>query len=220
MHVSHSCPVHMCTCPIGHRLPLLQACWPSCYVHFYCCNTDLDREVLALKREEEKLIREIKAAAKTNNQASLKILAKSLVRLRAQIAKLHGSAANLKGVSTNLTVRGCVWIFAAVQQHSATASVLTLQAVMHWAAQQVQLHRLSATAATFLARNAAACKLYQCDDRTAFATPAVFVPGCTAHVACVLSFAAHQCCALAVPACRPPLQPPQSRSPWRQLRAR
>jgi hypothetical protein len=70
---------------------------------------DLDREVLALKREEEKLIREIKAAAKTNNQASLKILAKSLVRLRAQIAKLHGSAANLKGVSTNLTVSGCCW---------------------------------------------------------------------------------------------------------------
>lgn len=63
--------------------------------------------MLALKREEEKLIREIKAAAKTNNQASLKILAKSLVRLRAQITKLHGSAANLKGVSTNLTVGGC-----------------------------------------------------------------------------------------------------------------
>lgn len=134
--------------------------------------------MLALRREEEKLIREIKAAAKTNNQvwvlpwqplqqkqqlvlacccqqctnmllrtdicrvtygagssaaccvdvlvgvqvcvlrvcgavsnalqASMKILAKSLVRLRAQIAKLHGSAANLKGVSTNLTVSGLI----------------------------------------------------------------------------------------------------------------
>lgn len=180
---------------------------------------DLDREVLALKREEEKLIREIKAAAKTNNQASLKILAKSLVRLRAQIAKLHGSAANLKGVSTNLTVRGCWCIFTAVQQHSATASVPTLQAVMHWAAQQVQLHLLSATASTFLARNAAACNLFQCDDRTAFTSPAVRVLGCTAPVVSMLPFP-QQCCGLAVPACRPPQQPPQYRSPWPQPRAR
>eukprot|EP00879_Flechtneria_rotunda_P029073 GHRR01031337.1.p1 GENE.GHRR01031337.1~~GHRR01031337.1.p1 ORF type:complete len:194 (+),score=73.04 GHRR01031337.1:595-1176(+) len=66
-------------------------------------HVDLDREIIALKREEEKLIRDIKAAAKTNNQAAMKILAKSLIRLRGQITKLHGSAANLKGVSTNLT---------------------------------------------------------------------------------------------------------------------
>eukprot|EP00878_Enallax_costatus_P023956 GHUV01025533.1.p2 GENE.GHUV01025533.1~~GHUV01025533.1.p2 ORF type:complete len:101 (-),score=22.22 GHUV01025533.1:210-512(-) len=65
---------------------------------------DLDRELIGLKTEEQKLIREIKAAAKANNQASMKILAKSLVRLRAQMTKLQGSAANLKGVSTNLTV--------------------------------------------------------------------------------------------------------------------
>lgn len=68
---------------------------------------DLDRELIGLKREEEKLIREIRAAAKTNNQASMKILAKSLIRLRAQMTKLQGSAANLKGVSTNLTVSVC-----------------------------------------------------------------------------------------------------------------
>jgi hypothetical protein len=89
---------------------------------------DLDREVLALRREEEKLIREIKAAAKTNNQASLKILAKSLVRLRAQIAKLHCRAANLKGVSTNLTVSSC---FEAVQQCSSSISV-ALKLVCHY----------------------------------------------------------------------------------------
>lgn len=64
---------------------------------------DLDREVLALKREEAKLVAEIKAAAKTGNQASLKVLAKSLIRLRGQIAKLQGSSAQLRGVSTNLT---------------------------------------------------------------------------------------------------------------------
>lgn len=64
---------------------------------------DLDRELLALKREEQKLIAEIKAAAKANNQPAARVLAKSLVRLRAQMSKLQGSQANLRGVSTNLT---------------------------------------------------------------------------------------------------------------------
>ncbi|KAF8069465.1 VPS2.3 [Scenedesmus sp. PABB004] len=65
---------------------------------------DLDKEVLALRREEEKLVREIKAAAKSNpNSPATRVLAKSLVRLRAQIAKLQGSSANLRGVSTNIT---------------------------------------------------------------------------------------------------------------------
>jgi hypothetical protein len=66
---------------------------------------DIDREVLALQREEQKLIKDIKAAAKANNQAATRVLAKSLVRLRNQIATLRGSSAQLKGVGTNLTVR-------------------------------------------------------------------------------------------------------------------
>jgi hypothetical protein len=96
---------------------------------------DLDREVLALRREEEKLIRDIKAAAKTNNQASLKILAKSLVRLRAQIAKLHGSAANLKGVSTNLTVGGCCGSSSSTASIAAALRQLVNQVVRARAAQ-------------------------------------------------------------------------------------
>eukprot|EP00877_Chromochloris_zofingiensis_P011991 jgi/Chrzof1/7045/Cz02g08210.t1 len=64
---------------------------------------DVDREVIALKREEEKLIRDIKAAAKTNNTAAMRVLAKSLVRIRSQITKMQGSSAQLRGVSTNLT---------------------------------------------------------------------------------------------------------------------
>ena len=60
---------------------------------------------MQLKREEAKLVNDIKAAAKTNNQASMRVLAKALVRLRGQIGKLQGSSANLRGVSTNLTVR-------------------------------------------------------------------------------------------------------------------
>lgn len=73
---------------------------------------DVDREVIALKREEEKLIRDIKAAAKTNNTAAMRVLAKSLVRIRSQITKMQGSSAQLRGVSTNLTVSasvGCTW---------------------------------------------------------------------------------------------------------------
>lgn len=73
----------------------------------------LDRELLALRREEAKLVTDIKAAAKRGDQASAKVLARSLVRLRAQITKLQASAANLRGVATNLTVR----------QHSTTLHV-------------------------------------------------------------------------------------------------
>lgn len=50
------------------------------------------------------MIRDIKQAAKEGNTAATKILAKSLVRLRAQIAKLHASSAQLRGVSTQMTV--------------------------------------------------------------------------------------------------------------------
>ncbi len=61
--------------------------------------------MLALRREEEKLIREIKAAAKAGNTPATRVLAKSLVRLRGQITKLQGSSAQLKGISTTITVR-------------------------------------------------------------------------------------------------------------------
>uniref|UniRef100_A0A7S0UNP9 Uncharacterized protein n=1 Tax=Polytomella parva TaxID=51329 RepID=A0A7S0UNP9_9CHLO len=64
---------------------------------------DIDREVLTLQKEEQKLIREIKAAAKAGNTASAKILAKSLIRLREQITKLKGSTAHLTSISTQLT---------------------------------------------------------------------------------------------------------------------
>jgi len=72
-------------------------------------HTEIDREVTALQREEQKLIRDIKAAAKTGNTAATRVLAKSLVRLRGQITSLKGSSAQLRGVSTNLTVSGLVW---------------------------------------------------------------------------------------------------------------
>lgn len=91
---------------------------------------DLDREVLALKREEQKLIAEIKAAAKTNNQAVMRVLAKSLVRLRGQIANLQGSKANLRGVSTNLTTAAASTTVAQ-SMGTATAAMTKMQQQMN-----------------------------------------------------------------------------------------
>jgi division protein CdvB (Snf7/Vps24/ESCRT-III family) len=91
---------------------------------------DLDREVLALRREEQKLILEIKAAAKTNNQAAMRVLAKSLVRLRSQIAKLQGSSANLRGVSTNLTTAAASTAVAQ-SMGTATAAMSKMQQQMN-----------------------------------------------------------------------------------------
>ncbi len=65
---------------------------------------DLEREQLGLKREEQKLIREIKAAAAKNNTPTVRVLAKSLVRLRGQQARLQASAAQMRGVSSSMVV--------------------------------------------------------------------------------------------------------------------
>ena len=69
-----------------------------------CCTPDIEREVLVLKREEQKLTREIKQAAAKGNTAGAKQLAKSLIRLRAQEAKLQASMGQLRGVKTSITV--------------------------------------------------------------------------------------------------------------------
>lgn len=67
-------------------------------------NTDIDRELLVLKREEQKLIREIKAAASKGNQAGAKTLAKQLIRIRNQMQRLTVHNAQMKGVSAQITV--------------------------------------------------------------------------------------------------------------------
>lgn len=90
----------------------------------------MDRELQALKREEAKLISEIKAAAAKNNTAATRVLAKSLVRLRAQMAKLQGSSANLRGVSTNLTTAAAATTVAA-SMGTATAAMSKMQQQMN-----------------------------------------------------------------------------------------
>jgi hypothetical protein len=56
-----------------HRWPCQSA------AHVPSTPPEVEREVLALKREEEKLLREIKAAAKAGNTPATRTLAKSLV---------------------------------------------------------------------------------------------------------------------------------------------
>ena len=65
---------------------------------------DLERELLSLKREEARLITEIKKAARDGNQASTRILAKSLVRVRGQQTKIHAGIAQMQGVKSGMTV--------------------------------------------------------------------------------------------------------------------
>jgi charged multivesicular body protein 2B len=85
-----------------------------------------------LRREEQRLIAEIKQAAGRSsgqNQAAMRALAKALVRLRAQIAKLTGSSAQLRGVSTSLTAAAATNTVASATQ-SATRAMVGVQKAM------------------------------------------------------------------------------------------
>ncbi|KAE9460646.1 hypothetical protein C3L33_07391, partial [Rhododendron williamsianum] len=61
----------------------------------------IEREITTLQLEEKKLVVEIKRTAKTGNEAATKTLARQLVRLRQQIAKLQGSRAQMRGIATH-----------------------------------------------------------------------------------------------------------------------
>lgn len=63
---------------------------------------DLERELLAVDREEAKLVKEIRAAAARGNEAAARTLAKSLVRQRGQKAKLHAGILQMRGVRSTL----------------------------------------------------------------------------------------------------------------------
>ncbi|KAI9197791.1 hypothetical protein LWI28_004602 [Acer negundo] len=61
----------------------------------------IEREIASLQLEEKKLVAEIKKTAKTGNEATTRILARQLVRLRQQITNLQGSRAQIRGVATH-----------------------------------------------------------------------------------------------------------------------
>ena len=88
--------------------PAVPACIRSSQL---CCRSslvfllaDLERELMSLKREETRLISEIKKAAQAGNQPSTRILAKSLVRVRGQQTKIHAGIAQMQGVKSGMTV--------------------------------------------------------------------------------------------------------------------
>lgn len=59
---------------------------------------DLERELQNLQREEVKLIADIKKAAASGQQSSLKIMAKNLVQIRAQKDRIVTMKATVTGV--------------------------------------------------------------------------------------------------------------------------
>jgi division protein CdvB (Snf7/Vps24/ESCRT-III family) len=77
------------------------------FLTLICCYNavDLERELLAIDRDEKKLIKEIKDAARHGNEKGARVLAQSLVRLRGQRSKLMASSAQLRGVRTTIGVR-------------------------------------------------------------------------------------------------------------------
>eukprot|EP00471_Norrisiella_sphaerica_P005311 CAMPEP_0184479298 /NCGR_PEP_ID=MMETSP0113_2-20130426/1079_1 /TAXON_ID=91329 /ORGANISM="Norrisiella sphaerica, Strain BC52" /LENGTH=206 /DNA_ID=CAMNT_0026857351 /DNA_START=97 /DNA_END=717 /DNA_ORIENTATION=+ len=63
----------------------------------------LEREMNGLKREEKKLIANIKKDAKANQMSSVKIMAKDLVRIRKQNTKFLNLTAQLRAISLQMT---------------------------------------------------------------------------------------------------------------------
>ena len=67
-------------------------------------SADLDRELQDLKREEVKLQRDIKAELKKGNQSAARQLARSLLRVRTQQARLQANKGQISGVSSQIRV--------------------------------------------------------------------------------------------------------------------
>jgi len=64
---------------------------------------ELEREKASIKRDEQKLIIELKKAAKNNQMKAVQIMAKDLVRIRKHDEKFTGLIANLRAVSLQMT---------------------------------------------------------------------------------------------------------------------
>jgi len=65
----------------------------------------IDREVQRLKREEHKVEQQIKAAAKQpGGEVNARVLAKSLVRIREQIARMTKTSAHVGSVATSVQI--------------------------------------------------------------------------------------------------------------------
>merc|ERR1711935_628152 len=63
----------------------------------------LEREKAGLKRDEAKLAMEVKKAAKNNEEKTLTVLCKDMVRMKKHQEKMTGLIANLRAVSMQMT---------------------------------------------------------------------------------------------------------------------
>lgn len=62
----------------------------------------LDRQILAIQREEEKIKRSMKDAAKKGDKDVCRILAKEVIRSRKAISKIHSAKAQIKSVEYSM----------------------------------------------------------------------------------------------------------------------
>lgn len=67
----------------------------------------LDRDILNLKRQEDRAMKECKALAKKNQLSSAKVLAKEIARTRKTIERMHTSKAQMNSVCNNLQTSMC-----------------------------------------------------------------------------------------------------------------
>ena len=70
---------------------------------------EIEGELRKLEREEAKLIGDMKKAAKENNSATTKVLAKNLVRLRKNKTRMQESVAQLTGVNAGMKTQQVVF---------------------------------------------------------------------------------------------------------------
>jgi len=62
----------------------------------------LDRQILSIQREQEKVKRQIKEAAKKNDQDVCRILAKEFVKSKKAVSKLYASKAQINSIIMNM----------------------------------------------------------------------------------------------------------------------
>ncbi|KAF0686072.1 Aste57867_22037 [Aphanomyces stellatus] len=94
---------------------------------------DLEREKMALERQEKQLIADIKRAAKEGNAAGTKILAKQLIQLRQQKDKMVAMKSQLGGISMQTSVRHdrllCTWIITSIMMQAMSAQMTMVTAM-------------------------------------------------------------------------------------------
>ncbi|KAL4524855.1 hypothetical protein Ndes2526B_g07041 [Nannochloris sp. 'desiccata'] len=82
---------------------------------------ELDRELTDMKREEAKLTEEIRAAARAGNDASVRMLAQQMVRLKEHTKRIQITRAGIGGVSATLSTAASNAVMASSLQQAGKA---------------------------------------------------------------------------------------------------